>query len=88
MGLLNRAKPNGDGENKSGDDNKKVEKVIFVRKDTRPGIYTTNALGKTIKLDGRGVYETRNPAHIKFFMRDPEIVVFKEKAVKEKKEDK
>jgi len=50
--------------------------VIFVRKDTRPGIYSTNGIGKRLKIRDRGHYFTKINSEIEFLDNDPEIIEF------------
>ena len=73
-------------ENKdTNKEEKKQEKIIFCRKDLRPGIYTVTAYGKTIQIKDRAVYETDKTELINFFNEDPEIIIFKEKEKTKKK---
>ena len=50
--------------------------VDFVRKDSRPGIYSTMAIGKRIQIRDRQHYYAKTQAEVDFFMNDPEVVVF------------
>lgn len=50
--------------------------VDFVRKDTRPGVYSTKGIGKAVVIKDRQHYVTRIKSEIEFFNNDPEIVVF------------
>lgn len=56
--------------------------VTFVRKDTRPGIYSTNGIGKRLKIRDRGHYFTKINSEIEFFDNDPEIVELDPKSPK------
>lgn len=54
----------------------KIEPVDFVRRETRPGIYSTKALGNEIKIVDRGHYYAKTQVEIDFLNEDPEIIVF------------
>lgn len=65
------------GEEKEAEKKRKVrlkDGVTFVRKDTRPGIYSTNGIGKRLTIRDRGHYFTKIDFEIEFLDNDPEIV--------------
>ncbi|MCK5320874.1 hypothetical protein KAJ61_05825 [Candidatus Parcubacteria bacterium] len=59
--------------------------VTFVRKDTRPGIYSTNGIGKRLQIRDRGHYFTKKDSEIKFLDSDSEIVELAPEAPKKDK---
>ena len=59
--------------------------VTFVRKDTRPGIYSTNGTGKRLQIRDRGHYFTKKDSEIKFLDSDSEIVELAPEAPKKDK---
>lgn len=53
---------------------KEVKPVTFVRRDVRNGIYSTDALGRRVKLEGRAAFVAKTGAHIDFCKNDPELI--------------
>ena len=62
-----------------------VKVVNFVRRDLRPGVYSTKALGYDIIIKNRGVYATNKKDEIEFLNDDTELMVLKIGKKKEKK---
>jgi len=53
---------------------KELKPVAFVRKDLRPGMYSTTIGSKRIQILDRQVYNAKTKEEIDFFKNDPEIV--------------
>lgn len=92
LNMEEEQKKNEEKRQKAKDKEKAEEKAIakarlkngvtFVRKDTRPGIYSTNGVGKRIQIRDRGHYFTKIDSEIKFFDNDSEIVELDPKSPK------
>lgn len=57
-------------------EDKKNKSVDFVRKDTRPGVYSTDCIGKRIMIKNREHFIAKTVAEIGFCNKDPELIVF------------
>jgi len=53
-----------------------AKEVIFMRKDSRNGIYTSFLDDKEIRLKDRELYPTQNSKLINLLKKDPEISVY------------
>lgn len=64
---------------------KKFKPINFVRRDLRPGVYSTNALGHRIQIKDRNNYIAKNKSEIEFLNDDPELMILRTGKKKEKK---
>ena len=61
---------------KENQNEKREKKVVFIRRDTRPGVYKTMNGDDKILIINRGIYIASDPEIINLLDNDPEVIRF------------